>query len=388
MCALISRTLQPKHRSLRGLESGQQLSEMGQGLFWSEIALLRLLCLERKRTERSGRPFLLILLDGGALFGGDGTGSACEVAATALLSCARETDIVGWYRENKTMAVLFTELHNPLEENITALLVAKVHSALSSELSPEQSSQIRTSVYQFPDASNDGCGEPRDFTLYPDLEEQVKSKKVSRGLKRTMDVLVSSTVILFVSPILLLIALIITLTSKGPILFRQERVGQYGRHFVFLKFRSMYSNCDADLHKDYVTKFIAGRPDVSKDENGQRIYKMKHDPRVTPVGEFLRRTSLDELPQLINVLKGEMSLVGPRPALPYEVARYQPWHRRRILEGKPGITGLWQVRGRSRLTFDEMVRLDLEYCRKASLSLDLQILLQTPSAVLSGNGAY
>jgi lipopolysaccharide/colanic/teichoic acid biosynthesis glycosyltransferase len=147
-------------------------------------------------------------------------------------------------------------------------------------------------------------------------------------------------------------------------------------------------NSDAGLHKDYVAKFIAGRPDVSKDKNGRHIFKIKHDPRITPFGEFLRRTSLDELPQLFNVLNGEMSLVGPRPALPYEVARYQPWHRRRIWEAKPGITGLWQVRGRSRLTFDEMVRLDLEYCRKASLLLDFQILLQTPAAVLSGNGAY
>lgn len=385
MCALFSPTLWAKEQSSKGLESGQQLS---QSSFWNEVHFLRLLCLERKRTERSGRPFLLVLLDGGTLFGSNGTGSASEVAATTLLSCTRDTDIVGWYRENKTMAVLLTELQSPLQETVTALLVSKIHSALRGELSAEQSSQIRTSVYQFPDASNDGRGEPKDFTLYPDLEQQVESKKLSRGLKRAMDVLGSSMLLLFVSPILLLIALIIKLTSRGPILFRQTRVGRYGQKFVFLKFRSMYLNCDAGLHKDYVTKFIAGRPDVLKDDNGKHIYKIKHDPRVTPFGDFLRRTSLDELPQLINVLKGEMSLVGPRPALPYEVARYQLWHRRRFLESKPGITGLWQVRGRSRLTFDEMVRLDLEYCRKASLALDLQILLQTPSAVVSGNGAY
>jgi lipopolysaccharide/colanic/teichoic acid biosynthesis glycosyltransferase len=141
---------------------------------------------------------------------------------------------------------------------------------------------------------------------------------------------------------------------------------------------------DPLFHQDYVRRFISG--DIGKVQGV--TYKIKEDPRLTPVGGFLRKSSLDELPQLINVLKGEMSLVGPRPAIPYEIDFYQVWHRTRFLEVKPGITGLWQVTGRSKTTFDDMVRLDLRYVRQWSLWLDIKILLNTPRAVLSGEGAY
>lgn len=190
---------------------------------------------------------------------------------------------------------------------------------------------------------------------------------------------------LVLSPIFLLIAVVVRLTSKGPILFRQQRVGQYGARFTFLKFRSMYVNNSAEIHKEYVKKLIAGTAD-QKGRDG--VFKIVDDPRITPIGRFLRRTSLDELPQFLNVLRGDMSLVGPRPPLCYEVEAYDVWHRRRLLEARPGITGLWQVSGRCRTRFDEMVRLDLQYARKQSLALDLKILLRTPAAVLSGDGAY
>jgi lipopolysaccharide/colanic/teichoic acid biosynthesis glycosyltransferase len=151
----------------------------------------------------------------------------------------------------------------------------------------------------------------------------------------------------------------------------------------------MVDGSDPKLHELYVKKLIAGHaePD-SSNGNGQGVYKITRDPRITPVGSFLRRTSLDELPQLINVLRGEMSLVGPRPAIPYEVQAYQTWHRRRVLEAKPGITGLWQVTGRSRIKFDEMVRLDVRYAMAKSIWLDFKILMLTPKAVFSGEGAY
>jgi lipopolysaccharide/colanic/teichoic acid biosynthesis glycosyltransferase len=152
----------------------------------------------------------------------------------------------------------------------------------------------------------------------------------------------------------------------------------------------MYINNDASQHKEYVRQLIAGqaaKQPTNGHGNGEGIFKLTNDPRITPVGSFLRRTSLDELPQLFNVLRGEMSLVGPRPPLPYEVEAYAPWHRRRLLEAKPGITGLWQVNGRSRVGFDDMVRLDLRYARNWSPGLDLKILLQTPRAVFGGTGA-
>jgi len=173
------------------------------------------------------------------------------------------------------------------------------------------------------------------------------------------------------------------------VLFRQQRVGQHGECFTFLKFRSMYVNNDQHVHQKFVTELIANQtaPELS-DKKSDGVYKMKNDSRVTRVGKFLRRSSLDELPQLLNVFTGEMSLVGPRPAIPYELAAYQTWHRRRVLEAKPGITGIWQVAGRSRVQFDDMVRMDLRYAMAWTPWLDLKILLRTPLAVIRGSGAY
>jgi len=146
---------------------------------------------------------------------------------------------------------------------------------------------------------------------------------------------------------------------------------------------------DASIHREYVKRFIAGQAGTAAANGEQKtVFKITNDPRVTWIGKFMRRTSVDELPQFWNVLKGEMSLVGPRPPIAYELEAYDLWHRRRLLEAKPGITGLWQVEGRSKTTFDEMVRLDLRYSRTWSTLLDIKILLQTPRAVFSGDGAY
>jgi lipopolysaccharide/colanic/teichoic acid biosynthesis glycosyltransferase len=204
-----------------------------------------------------------------------------------------------------------------------------------------------------------------------------------------MDVVGSIVGLILFAPIFVMVALAIRLSSKGPVFFSQVRVGRYGAPFVFLKFRSMYLDNDVHLHKQYVTQLIAGQAEPQPpDRNSQSVYKLTRDPRVTRVGAFLRKTSLDELPQLWNVLTGEMSLVGPRPPIPYEVEAYQIWHRRRVLEAKPGITGLWQVSGRSRLKFDEMVRLDVRYARIRSIWFDIKILLRTPGSVIVGDGAY
>jgi lipopolysaccharide/colanic/teichoic acid biosynthesis glycosyltransferase len=200
-----------------------------------------------------------------------------------------------------------------------------------------------------------------------------------------MDILGSLIALIVFSPAFLVIALAISISSRGPILFRQRRVGQHGIPFDMLKFRSMRVNNDASIHREYVKSLVSGKAQPQPvNGNGGHLYKLAADPRITPVGAFLRRTSLDELPQFVNVLKGEMSLVGPRPPIPYEIEAYDIWHWRRVLEAKPGVTGLWQVSGRNRTTFDDMVRLDLRYAKHCSLWLDLKILLRTPLAVLEG----
>ena len=207
--------------------------------------------------------------------------------------------------------------------------------------------------------------------------------------KRIVDILGSLAGIILFAPLMIPIAVMIKINSRGPVLFRQERLGYLGRPFRFLKFRSMYINTDDAIHKEYVTKLIEGKTEeVNKGSAEKPMFKITNDPRITPVGRFIRKTSLDELPQFFNVLRGEMSLVGPRPPIPYEVKAYKNWHLRRVLDIKPGITGLWQAYGRSKTTFDEMVRLDLQYVNHCSPWLDFKIILKTIAAVFDRDGAY
>jgi exopolysaccharide biosynthesis polyprenyl glycosylphosphotransferase len=262
--------------------------------------------------------------------------------------------------------------------------------ALRQNLNSEEVDSIDITLHVFPDKWDEKKpGPTARLDLYPDLREQKGFRRVGLVLKRMFDVGGSLITLILLSPLLALIAALIKLTSKGPVFFRQTRVGQYGEKFTFLKFRTMDARNNSSIHKDYVRRFISGKAYFNEGEHGQSpVYKLVDDTRVTRVGRFLRRSSLDELPQLLNVLKGEMSLVGPRPPIPYECDDYELWHRRRLLEAKPGITGLWQVNGRSKTTFDDMVRLDLRYARSWSLWLDIKILLKTPQAVLSREGAY
>ncbi|NLG51933.1 MAG: sugar transferase [Chloroflexi bacterium] len=217
------------------------------------------------------------------------------------------------------------------------------------------------------------------------------------AVKRCLDVLLASIALLALSPLFLIIAVAIKLDSHGPVIYVQKRVrgnqNPQDPHpernvFNFYKFRSMYVNSDARIHQQYMREYIRGNNGkINNGTSHNPVYKMKQDPRITRVGRLLRRTSLDELPQLINVLKGDMSIVGPRPALVYEVEQYSQFGRER-LRAQAGITGLWQVSGRTRLTFEEMVKLDIEYTQRRSLWLDIRILLKTIPAVLSGNGAW
>jgi exopolysaccharide biosynthesis polyprenyl glycosylphosphotransferase len=204
-------------------------------------------------------------------------------------------------------------------------------------------------------------------------------------VKRTFDVVCASLILIVAMPIIASAALAILLLDGRPIFFRQQRIGAQGRRFKMLKLRTM-KTCAADLvHRQYVQRWISNGHTTDANGNGDKVFKLANDSRVTGVGRILRKFSLDELPQLINVVRGDMSLIGPRPALPYELDHYQDWHRRR-LEGMPGITGLWQVSGRNQVSFDEMVRLDVQYLEDWSLSADIGILFRTIPVLLRGEG--
>jgi exopolysaccharide biosynthesis polyprenyl glycosylphosphotransferase len=194
--------------------------------------------------------------------------------------------------------------------------------------------------------------------------------------KRLVDVVGALCALLVLSPVIAVLAVIVRLTSRGPVFYRSTRIGRGGRPFTFYKLRSMVK--DADLKRQHLTHL---------NEADGPVFKMARDPRITSIGRFMRSTSLDEVPQFWNVLTGDMSLVGPRPPIPQEVAQYEPWQLRR-LDVRPGLTCLWQISGRSRIGFQEWMRLDLEYIRHRSLALDLKILLRTIPAVLSREGAY
>lgn len=352
-------------------------------------AFRRMIALERKRSERSRKPFILLLLDMGDR-PSEKNGKILNKISSVLSASTRDTDVTGWYANDCVLGVMFTEIAAEDSTSIPGTVIARVTDTLRGNLALEQFNRVRLSFHVFPeDWDHDDHQGSSNPTLYPDLSQREDGRKLFRVMKRVMDVVGSALALLFFLPAFLAIAAAIKATSKGPIFFRQRRIGQHGKSFVFLKFRSMQVNNDAAVHKEYVQKLIAGKAEKqASNGNGEGVYKLTKDPRVTRIGSFLRKTSMDELPQFINVLKGEMSLVGPRPPVPYEVEAYDIWHRRRLLEAKPGITGLWQVSGRSRVKFDDMVRLDLHYARTWSPWTDMKILWRTPGAVVLGNGAH
>jgi len=353
----------------------------------SEEAFRKVLCGEMKRTVRSGSFFLLMLVDIATSSRVNSFELSPSEICHTLPSVIRETDTSGWYEQDSVLGIVFTDIRNLDGDQVQEVMRARVTAAFSAALTPEQVNHLKFLFYLFP---QDWEKPTKDRSLHASLDpawpEQEDNSELPRIAKRILDIAGSIATLILFSPLFLLISLGIKLTSRGPVLFKQERIGHRGARFTFLKFRSMKCVNDPSVHQEYVRRFISGR--IHSGRGNQGVYKILEDPRVTPFGKFLRKTSLDELPQFINVLKGEMSLVGPRPPIPYEVESYQPWHLRRVFEAKPGITGLWQVNGRSSTTFDDMVRLDLRYARNWSLWLDIKILLRTPEAILSGKGAY
>jgi len=347
---------------------------------------------ERIRTDRSEKPFILMLVDVHRIQDGDPDGKIISEIAGALTASKRETDSCGWYEDGAAIGLIFTEINDVDTVEAGKAIVSKVWKNLSRHFPPDIIGKVSLFIHPYPENRGDDAPGSTlfDKTLYPDLSLDVKPHGGGAMVKRAIDIVVGSLALLFLLPLICLIALLIKATSEGPILFRQERLGQFGRKFTFLKFRSMHVNTDDAIHREYIRKLITeNRPsEVTSGKADGAVFKIRNDPRITPVGRFLRKTSLDELPQLFNVLRGDMSLVGPRPPIPYEFENYDIWHRYRLLRVKPGITGLWQITGRSSTTFDDMVRLDLKYIREWSVWLDIKILLLTPWAVIKGKGAY
>jgi lipopolysaccharide/colanic/teichoic acid biosynthesis glycosyltransferase len=354
---------------------------LNEGLFRG--ALIR----ERRLADRSNRSLALVLIGiHGGLTGEPVSAWRGVVEALSAVKC--ETDVLGWFEHQAAVGLIVPEV--PVANSgFVRELETRVRCELGRALDPGafRRLSVRVLVHPKPRPGIESveCVDP----LLTKIRPQTPVARMNNVAKRALDILGSFCLLALLAPLFVAIAALIKLTSRGPVFFRQVRVGENARPFTMLKFRSMRTNASAAIHQEYVTSFIkAGAQPVSTAAaNGTSVFKLTNDPRITPIGGFLRKTSLDELPQLWNVLCGTMSLVGPRPPLQYEVEQYKPWHRRRVLEAKPGITGLWQVEGRSRTTFDEMVRLDLRYVRNCSIWNDVKILLATPGAVIAGKGA-
>lgn len=339
---------------------------------------------ERRRAERSNKPLLVAMVHAGQLAGSDQDASITCTMGKGVHTCVRETDICGVLQGGAAIGVILTEIEADKLASAKRTVTRKIREKLDLLLDKEEAGKITISFRIYPEAG----GEPGAFDMifFPEVTSENRRRGAALIIKRAMDVVGSLAALVVLSPVFLFLPLVIKVGSKGPVFFRQERVGRNGRKFKLLKFRTMFVDNDDGLHRDFVKNLIEGK--VGADQAGAAVFKITGDPRVTGVGRVLRKYSLDELPQFLNVLQGDMSLVGPRPPICYELQHYSGWQRNRLIGGKPGITGVWQVSGRSSTSFDDMVRLDLRYLKGWSVRLDVKIMLQTPMAVLRGKGAY
>ena len=354
-----------KEKELKGIP-------VSKGCILPKGNFIHCLRMEKLRTDRSRAPLSMALF---LLRENNKNGrETIKEFLTYLNRITRETDVKGWLDKN-IIGILLPNTDNKGVKSCIAKLIQGNGCLDYSVITGTYPDHI------FHQLLSEAENEPDLFPL--NLDEALRPIHLQRALKRAIDVVGSFWGVVLLSPLLGIIALSVKISSPGPVIFRQTRIGMKGERFSCCKFRSMHSNADDQIHREYIADLISGRLEKINQGDGQSpFFKMKADSRVTRVGKILRKLSLDELPQLFNVLRGEMSLVGPRPPLTYEVEKYEPWHLRRILEVKPGITGLWQVNGRSRTTFDEMVRLDLRYVKNWSLWLDTKILVKTVKEVL------
>ena len=345
-----------------------------------------MMVLERKRAERTNNEFMIVLIDV-SLFASKNSNAhqVIENITNALSTNTRETDIKGWYTDRKVIGVIFTE-YDPLYKDV---IRQKVTKALDNALPLKLQKLVSVSWFNFPEDEKKGGKKAIDMNamLYNSKVVNHSVASFSNVCKRGIDIIGSIVGIMLFSPFFIVIPIVIKCCSKGPVFFKQVRVGLYGQTFLCFKFRTMKVSNNADIHKEFMRNFIKNG-DGTSNTTQKCTYKITNDPRVTWIGRFLRKSSLDELPQFFNVLLGHMSLVGPRPAISSEVEEYNLWHKRRVLEAKPGITGIWQVKGRSRTDFNNMVRMDIQYIQKRSPLLDLALIFKTPIAMFSAKGAY
>jgi exopolysaccharide biosynthesis polyprenyl glycosylphosphotransferase len=360
--------------------------------FYLEDEFIEMLSRETQRCKRTKMPILLMIINIKKIAQLRNPREKTRSIASLLALNTRETDIKGWYRDNSAIGVIFVGIKEKNIRTAKDIIARELKHKLKMELSKEVLDMLTISYHIFPERIHaDNPDRFLERTFYQDLEKSSVSRFVGRFLKRCVDITGSIVGLVLFSPLFLIISILIKLNSDGPVFFKQTRIGLFGKTFTFLKFRSMYVNNDDRIHREYIAKLIDGKVGKELNKDGDAmvpVFKIKADPRITPIGRFLRKSSLDELPQFLNVLKGEMSLVGPRPPVPYEFEQYDIWHRERLVRMKPGITGLWQVMGRSSTSFDDMVRLDVKYIREWSLWRDIVILCKTPWVVLTGKGAY
>jgi lipopolysaccharide/colanic/teichoic acid biosynthesis glycosyltransferase len=379
----------PRSASLHAVPGGQSPPSATQSAGWhapaadndalqdnvlSRAEFLRIVQREKRRTDRSHSALSLVLVELDASHPGAGS-----LVLSKLQAIVRETDDTAMIDEGSVAVLLPDTGEAGLDSFLAKIAVERLAHVLS----------VVGATY--PDASFDKLvaermGTPRSRQPL-DQEPATATPKPGYPAKRALDVVGSLVALVLLSPLFLVVAALIKLTSPGPVIFRQQRIGQGGVPFTFYKFRSMRVGNDDSVHREFVASLIDGKPTQGEVAGAAGQFKMKADPRVTRIGRFIRKTSIDEIPQFWNVLKGDMSLVGPRPPVPYEADRYKAWHRRRIFDLKPGLTGIWQVEGRSRVSFDDMVRMDLRYLRESSLRFDLKILLKTVSVVVFCEGA-
>ena len=342
----------------------------------SKHHFLRQLRHEKRRTERSKAPLSLVLFNVDPE-SRDGKNQA-RALADALNSSKRETDVLGYVAED-CLGFLLPDTNEDGAHAFTRNVRTRYGHLNFTTVIATYPDQV------FESLAEGTHGHVDNAPLF--LDHEHTQGRMGRILKRALDIVGSAALILALSPIMIVTALAVRLTSPGPAIFKQQRLGRFGVPFEIYKFRSMSNKNDDKAHREYVAKLIAGQTaEINNGDANNPVYKMVRDPRITRVGHFIRKTSIDELPQLFNVLLGDMSLVGPRPPLRYEAEKYQVWHLRRILEVRPGITGLWQVVGRSTTNFDEMVRLDLKYIREWSIWMDIKILLGTVRVVIMRSG--
>jgi lipopolysaccharide/colanic/teichoic acid biosynthesis glycosyltransferase len=371
-----------RRRSDTGAASSRQAEARVRQRVMNDDVFRSVLVRERKRADRSNHSLIVLLV---TLNERLVESSGWTEAIDALTTIKRETDVLGWFEAGTTIGLVVPDIPSNVS-GVARELELRIRSEIERRLGESVGQAVSLQLHVH--TSQESVEDEMLWPVEPLLEKvapRTPRVRLHASFKRAFDIAGSAALLLMLSPVFAAVAALVKLKSPGPVFFRQKRVGEGGELFEMLKFRSMHVNNDSAIHQQYVTWFITAS-DQEKAAKGQ-TFKLTNDPRITPIGAILRKTSLDELPQIWNVLRGDMSLVGPRPPLEYEVQKYAPWHRRRVLEAKPGITGLWQVTGRSRTTFDEMVRLDLRYARKVSVWTDIKILLATPRAVFMGKGA-